>query len=114
MANLGLACRGNGRQGNIAHGDGLVHGWCGAQAGKLAGQRIFGRQAAEQDGFLARVGFGLVVGLAFGFLVPRLVFGGRGAIVFCVLIIGLRLDFRLIPHINARIVKRNLGQRDLV
>ena len=28
MANLGLACRGNGRQGNIAHGDGLVHGWC--------------------------------------------------------------------------------------
>ena len=26
MANRGLACRGNGRQGNIAHGDGLVHG----------------------------------------------------------------------------------------
>lgn len=50
----------------------------------------------------------------FGFLVPRLVFGGRGAIVFCILIIGLRLDFRLILHINARIVKRNLGQRDLV
>lgn len=35
-------------------------------------------------------------------------------IVFCILIIGLRLDFRLIPHINARIVKRNLGQCDLV
>ena len=45
---------------------------------------------------------------------PRLVFGGRGAIVFCILIIGLRFDFRLISHINARIVKRNLGQRDLV
>ena len=45
---------------------------------------------------------------------PRLVFGGRGAIVFCILIIGLRLDFRLILHIDARIVKRNLGQRDLV
>ena len=108
MANLGLACRGNGRQGNIAHGDGLVHGWCGTQARKLAGQRILGRQAVEQDGFLARVGFGLVVGLTFGFLVPRLVFGGRGAIVFCILIIGLRLGFWLILHINARIVKRNL------
>ena len=114
MADLGLACRGNGRQGNIAHGDGLVHGRSGAQAGKLAGQRIFGRQAVEQDGFLARVGFGLVVGLAFGFLVPRLVFGGRGAIVFCILIIGLRLDFRLIPHINARIVKRNIVKRNPV
>ena len=45
---------------------------------------------------------------------PRLVFGGRGAIVFCIPIIGLRLDFWLILHINARIVKRNLGQRDLV
>ena len=45
---------------------------------------------------------------------PRLVFGGRGAIVFCILIIGLRFDFRLISHINARIVKRNLGQCDLV
>ena len=108
MANLGLACRGNGRQGNIAHGDGLVHGWCGTQARKLAGQRILGRQAVEQDGFLARVGFGLIAGLAFGFLVPRPAFGGRGAIVFCILIIGLRLGFRLILHINARIVKRNL------
>ena len=114
VTGLGLMCRGNGRQGNIAHGDGLVHGRRRAQAGKLAGQRIFGRQAVEQDGFLARVGFGLVVDLAFGFLVPRLVFGGRGAIVFCILIIGLRLDFRLIPHINARIVKRNLGQRSPV
>ena len=28
MTNLGFACRRNGRQGNIAHGDGLVHGWC--------------------------------------------------------------------------------------
>ena len=45
---------------------------------------------------------------------PRLVFGGRGAIVFCILIIELSLDFRLILRINARIVKRNLGQRDLV
>lgn len=40
MADLGLACRGNGRQGYIAHGDGLVHGWCGTQARKLASQRI--------------------------------------------------------------------------
>ena len=82
--------------------------------GSSPGQRIFGRQVVEQDGFLARVGSGLAVGLAFGFLVPRLVFGGRGAIVFCIPIIGLRLDFRLILHINARIVKRNLGQRNPV
>ena len=114
MANLGLACRGNGRQGDIAHGDGFVHGWCGTQTRKLAGQRILGRQAVEQDGFLARVGFELAVGLAFGFLVPRLVFGGRGAIVFCIPTIGLRLDFRLILHINARIVKRNIVKRNPV
>ncbi len=106
MADLGLACRGNGRQGNIAHGDGLVHGRSGAQAGKLAGQRIFGRQAVEQDGFLARVGFGLVIGLAFGVFVICLIFGRLN--VVCILIIGLRLGFRLILHINARIVKRNL------
>ena len=43
MADLGFVCRGNGRQGNIAHGDGLIHGWCGTQARKLASQRIFGR-----------------------------------------------------------------------
>ena len=30
MTNLGLMCRGNGRQGNIAHSDGLVHGRRGA------------------------------------------------------------------------------------
>lgn len=92
--------------GNIAHGDGLVHGWCGTQARKLAGQRILGRQAVEQDGFLARVGSGLVVGLAFGVFVICLIFGRLN--IVCILIIGLRLGFRLILHINARIVKRNL------
>ena len=46
--------------------------------------------------------------------VPRLVLGRRGAIVFCIPIIGLHLDFRLILHINVRIVKRNLGQRNPV
>ena len=112
MTNLGLACRGDGRKGNIAHGDGLVHGRCGTQARKLAGQRILGRQAVEQDGFLARVGFELIAGLAFGVFVTCLIFGRLN--VVCILIIGLRLDFRLILHINARIVKRNLGQRDLV
>ena len=106
MTNLGLACRGNGRQGNIAHGDGLVHGWCGTQARKLAGQRILGRQAVEQDGFLARVGFGLIAGLAFGVFVTCLIFGRLN--VVCILIIGLRLGFRLILHVSARIVKRNL------
>ena len=106
MANLGFVCRGNGRQGNIAHGDGLVHGWCGTQARKLASQRILGRQAVEQDGFLTRVGFGLVAGLAFGVFVICLIFGRLN--VVCILIIGLRLGFRLILHINARIVKRNL------
>lgn len=92
--------------GNIAHGDGLVYGWCGTQARKLAGQRILGRQAVEQDGFLARVGSGLVVGLAFGVFVICLIFGRLN--IVCILIIGLRLGFRLILHINARIVKRNL------
>lgn len=82
MTNLGFVCRGSGRQGNISHGDGLVDDWCGTQARKLAGQRILGRQAVEQDGFLARVGFGLIAGLAFGVFVTCLVFGGRGAIVF--------------------------------
>ena len=106
MANLSFVCRGNGRQGNIAHGDGLVHGWCGTQARKLAGQRILGRQAVEQDGFLARVGFGLIAGLAFGTFVTCLIFGRLN--VVCILIIGLRLGFQLILHINARIVKRNL------
>ena len=34
--------------------------------------------------------------------------------VACILIIGLRLDFRLILHINARIVKRNIVKRNPV
>ena len=45
---------------------------------------------------------------------PRLIFGERDAIVFCIPIIGLRLDFRLILHINARIVKRNIVKRNPV
>ena len=107
MANLGLACRGNGRQGNIAHGDGLVYGWCGTQARKLAGQRILGRQAVEQDGFLARVGFGLVIALAivlfgFGF--------GFGFVrsVFDVAVFVLGAFVRLVLCVDGRIAKREL------
>ena len=39
-------------------------------------------------------------------VVTCLIFGRLN--VVCILIIGLRLGFRLILHINARIVKRNL------
>jgi len=48
----------------------------------------------------------LVAGLAFGVFVICLILGRLN--VVCVLIIGLCLGFRLILHINARIVKRNL------
>ena len=101
MANLGLACRGNGRQGNIAHGDGLVHGWCGTQARKLAGQRILGRQAVEQDGFLARVGFGLIAGLAF-------VLFGFVRSVFGVAAFVLSVFVHLVLRVDGRIAKREL------
>ena len=101
MANLGLACRGNGRQGNIAHGDGLVHGWCGTQARKLAGQRILGRQAVEQDGFLTRVGFGLIAGLAF-------VLFGFVRSVFGVAAFVLSVFVHLVLRVDGRIAKREL------
>ena len=93
VTGLGLMCRGNGRQGNIAHGDGLVHGRRGAQAGKLAGERVVGRQAAKQDGLFSRVGFRLVIVLAivlFGFGLVRSVFG---VAVFVRLV--LRVDGRI-------------------
>ena len=113
MAVFGFARRGNRRQGNITHGDGLVHGRRRAQAGELAGERVVDRQAVEQDGFLACVGFGLVVCLVFGAHVVGLVFSSLNAIV-CVPIIGLRLVVRLALRVGPRIVKRNLAQRDLV
>ena len=101
MTNLGFVRRGNGRQGNIAHGDGLVHGRRRAQAGKLAGQRIFGRQAVEQDGFLARVGFGLIAGLAF-------VLFGFVRSVFGVAAFVLSVFVRLVLRVDGRIAKREL------
>ena len=107
---LGFACRGNGRQGDIAHGDGLIDSRRRTQAGELAGQRILGRQAAEQDGFLARVGFGLVICLAFEVFVICLIFDRRSIIVGILFAMGFRLALR----VELRIVKRNLAQRNLV
>ena len=65
MANLGLACRGNGRQGNIAHGDGLIDGRRRTQAGELTGERVVGGQVAKQRSFFAGVRVRLVICLGF-------------------------------------------------
>ena len=100
VTDLGLMCRGNGRQGNIAHGDGLVHGRRGAQAGKFAGERVVGRQAAKQDSLFSRVGFRLVVVLVivhfgFGLGLVRSVFGVAVFVLGAFVCLVLRVDGRI-------------------
>ena len=95
MASLGFACRGNGRQGNIAHGDGLVDGRRRTQARKLAGERVIGRQAAKQGGLFSRGGFRLDVVLAivlFGFGLVRSVFGVAAFVLSAFAHLVLRVD----------------------